>query len=102
MYLTPETLIYLAGGSHVLAYLIINQIGLRLTMLVGTSLYIVYYFTVTDEPLWGAIYTSIAMGIANIFGLAMLYAGRSNLAVPRAHRDIFPGFAICRPVTFVR
>jgi len=99
-FLNPDVLIYMAGGSFVLGYLIIHQIGLRLMLLLGTALYIAYYATVAEAPLWGAIYTSVATGTANMIGLIALFARRSNWAVPRAHRDLYGEFAHLSPGDF--
>ncbi|KNG94990.1 cyclic nucleotide-binding domain-containing protein [Pseudaestuariivita atlantica] len=84
-----ELLVYLAGLSFVLGYVIINQVVLRLWVTVGTVLYILYYATAADQPLWGAIYMSLAMGAANLFGLFSLLWQRSKYAVPRAHQDLY-------------
>ena len=98
--LQPDVLIYLAGGSFVLGYLIINQVILRTMVLIGTLIYILYYATVADQPLWGAIYTSVAMGLANLIGLGLLFVRRSKLAIPEAHRDIYPRFVQLSPGDF--
>ena len=98
--LTPEALVIVAGGSFVLGYLTINQVLLRIFVLIGTCLYICYYATVADEPLWEAIYTSIAMGTANLFGLMSLLAQNSRMIVPAQHRDIYPQFGNLTPGDF--
>ncbi|WP_306116664.1 MULTISPECIES: cyclic nucleotide-binding domain-containing protein [unclassified Roseovarius] len=98
--LTPEVLVLLAGGTFVLGYLTINQVWLRIFVLAGTVLYIWYYATVADAPLWEAIYTSLAMGAANLFGLMSLYAQRSRMIVPAQHRDIYPQFGNLTPGDF--
>ena len=98
--LSPEVLVLLAGSSFVLGYLIINQVLLRVFVLIGTGLYIWYYATVADEPLWEAIYTSIAMGAANIIGLISLQLRRSRIMIPREHRDIYPKFSTLPPGDF--
>lgn len=97
---TPELLAYIAGGFYVLGLLIINQITLRLMVLAGTGFYILYYFTIASEPLWEAIYISILIGSANIFGLVSLLARNSQLAIPRAHKDIYDHFPGLPPGDF--
>ena len=99
-WITPEFLVFLAGSAFVMGYLIINQVILRLFMLIGTSLYIGYYATVADTPLWEAIYTSLAMGLANLLGLTGLLARKSKLAIPAEHRDIYPQFDSLPPGDF--
>ena len=91
-YIAPEAVILAAGGVFTIGYLITNQIALRLMILLGTSMYVYYYFTAADTPLWEAIYTSVVMGTANLIGLGSLLWHRSRLAVPVAHRDIYPLF----------
>lgn len=98
--LTPEALVLIAGASFVLGYLTINQVLLRIFVLIGTALYICYYATVAAEPLWEAIYTSLAMGAANLFGLMSLLAQRSRMIVPARHRDIYPQFGNLTPGDF--
>lgn len=74
-----------------MAYLVINQVILRLLVLLGTGFYIWYYWIVADVPLWDAVITSVVLGIANLIGLANLFLHKSRLYVPSAHRDIYDG-----------
>lgn len=99
-WIAAEHLVLIAGLVFTLGYLIINQVLLRVMILVGTGFYIWYYFVVADTPLWTAIWTSCAMGVANILGLMGLFARNSKLAVPQAHRDIYPLFPGLPPGDF--
>lgn len=96
----PKTLVYAAGVFYILGLLIINQITLRLMVLTGTCFYTLYYATVAAEPLWEAMFISMLIGCANLYGLAILFAGRSRLAIPRAHADIFDHFYSMKPGDF--
>lgn len=97
---TPELLAYVAGACYVFGLLIINQVTLRLLVLVGTGFYILYYFNVADAPLWEAIYISILIGTANVFGLLSLLARNSQWAIPREHKDIYDHFPGLPPGDF--
>lgn len=97
---TPELIVTLAGGAQILGYLVINQVALRLLLLLGTLFYIWYYVVVADTPLWEAIYLSVLMGIANLIGLAGLYLRRSRFSIPGTHRDIYPRFSDLPPGDF--
>ncbi len=97
---SPEFLVYAAGAFYVLGLLIINQVTLRLLVLAGTGLYIVYYATVAASPLWEAIYISLLIGGANLIGLANLLARQSHLALPHAHKDIYGHFPGLPPGDF--
>lgn len=88
-WLTPDAIVLAAGITYVLGCLIINQVGLRLMIALGTIFYIWYYYTASEEPLWGAIFVSVAIGISNFIGLANLYLRKSRIHVPSQHRDIY-------------
>lgn len=98
--LTPEWLVYAAGGLYMLGLIVLNQLVLRLFVLTGTGFYIVYYFTVGSAPLWEAIYISGLIAVANITGILALLARRSRLAVPAAHADLFDRFPALPPGDF--
>lgn len=97
---SPGLLVYLAGSLYVMGLITINQIVLRLWILSGTSVYILYYATVAQAPLWEAIYVSMMIGTANLFGLTSLLARKSRLAIPRAHADIYVNFPPLPPGDF--
>lgn len=80
-----------AAGTYVLGYLIINQVVLRLLVLLGTVFYIVYYAVVSVDPLWTAIWTSVALLLANLIGLGLLLWSRSVRAIPREYADLYSG-----------
>lgn len=96
----PDYVVLAAGVSFVLGYLIINQVALRLAVMIGTCFYIWYYAIASEEPLWTAIWTSIAMGAANLFGLFALWLRGSPLSIPAKHRDIYAHFNILPPGDF--
>lgn len=98
--ITPENLVFIAGAFYVAGLAITNQIVLRLFILAGTGVYLVYYSTIADNPLWEAIYVSMLIGLANIGGLTSLIARRSRLAIPRAHADIYDDFPSLPPGDF--
>ncbi len=96
----PESLVYLAGAFYVAGLAITNQIVLRIFILAGTGIYLVYYSTIGENPLWEAIYVSMLIGLANLSGLASLIARRSRLAIPRKHADIYDDFPDLPPGDF--
>jgi len=98
--LRPEFLVYLAGAAQAMGLVLISQIRLRLLLLVGTGLYVLYYMTVSAEPLWSAIYMSLMMGATNLYGIGHLLLGRSSLSIPRAYRDLYPMFGSLLPGDF--
>ena len=95
-----DFLVLAAAGMFVLGYLIINQMMLRIMLLIGTLLYIWYYAVVDDTPLWPAIWASMATGTANLIGLMGLVYRNSTLAIPKRYRDIYVHFDILPPGDF--
>ncbi|MBM1221054.1 cyclic nucleotide-binding domain-containing protein [Ponticoccus sp. SC2-23] len=93
----PDIVIVLAGLAFIVGYLIINQVILRLVLLLGTALYILYYFIAGDAPLWGAIYASMLTFTANLIGLGLLLARRAWWMVPPKFRDMRDRFASIPP-----
>lgn len=87
---SPVVWITLAGGLFTLGYLIINQVLLRVMITLGSLAYIAYYFTVADQPLWGAIFTSVLMMTANLIGLAALLLRNAAWTVPARYKEIYP------------
>jgi len=100
LFTSPDVLVFIAGGCLVLGYLIINQVLLRMMVLMGTLFYIAYYATAAAEPLWPAIYLSIAQGSATLIGLALLSARKSRLAIPHGFKDLYPRFSQLPPGDF--
>lgn len=97
-----DYLVFAGAGMFVLGYLIINQVILRLMLLVGTLLYIWYYGVVEDTPLWPAIWASTATGAANVLGLMNLLYSRSALAIPRDYKEIYQRFSNLPPGDFAK
>ena len=97
---TAENLVYLAGAFYVTGLAITNQIILRLLILSGTGVYVIYYSIISASPLWPAIYVSLLIGAANISGLTSLFIRNSRLSIPRAHADIFNDFPELPPGDF--
>lgn len=98
--ISPGNLVYVAGAFYVTGLAITNQIILRLLILTGTGVYLVYYFTIGESPLWQAIYVSMLIGVANLSGLSSLIARNSHLAIPKAHADIYSNFPHLPPGDF--
>lgn len=97
---TPPVLITLAGGLYTLGLLIINQMLLRLMIFAGSVAYLAYYWTAADTPLWGAIYTTTILMVANVIGMASLLLRNASFAIPRGFEDIYPNFKPLLPGDF--
>ena len=103
--LVPESvfdtslLVYGAMASYALGFVFRRQVVLRLLVLLGSTLYVAYYFFhPEDGPLWDAILASVVIASATLFGLCrLLFDGVPSLVRPRdramfeAFEDVMPG-----------
>ena len=69
-YYRPGMLVYIAGAFHFVGLIITRQVVLRLLLMAGSCLYVFYYATVAETPLWDAIYISFMIITANVIGLS--------------------------------
>ena len=90
--MTADILVYAAGAVQAFGFLITDQLRLRIVTLVGTFLYMLYYATVAETPLWGALLASAAIGVANGVGMLQLILRDHKWRVPRQHMDLLPLF----------
>lgn len=95
-----DYLVLAAAGTFVLGYLIINQVMLRVMLLIGTAFYIWFYAVVDETPIWPAIWASTTTGLANLVGLMSLLFRRSAWAIPKKYQDIYVHFDVLPPGDF--
>lgn len=96
----PGSLVIGAGACYVLGLLFKNQLVLRALILLGTGLYICYYYLAADEPLWNAIYTSVLIGIANIIGFINLLISQSPKFISPGQLDLYSMLGGMEPGNF--
>lgn len=85
----PSVLVFAAAGLHIVAYLCRDQAWLRCLLLVGTGVYIAYYWLAGPTPLWSAIATTSVVASANFYGLLLLLVSRSRWTLRRFDRRIY-------------
>ncbi len=98
--LETSLLVHGATLTYVLGFLFRNQIVLRILILSGTVLYILYYYFHTASPLWDAIFGSVLIGFATTYGLLMLLYSKFPIGFSRADREIFAKFDTLEPGQF--
>ena len=85
-YFVHVAMLCYAGG-----FLFRNQVTLRLLVLAGSALYIVYYIFHPATPLWDAVFASAVIGLANLYGLVRLALDRLPLFMG-ASREVLEAF----------
>lgn len=92
-----DLLVIIAGFLQALGFVIIDQIRLRILVLLSTALYLTYYLIVADTPLWGAFVASSAIGVANLFGLFQLLTRDSLWRITPNNRPLLAHFPSIPP-----
>lgn len=92
------SLVHLAAATQIVGFLVRDQIVLRVMILIGTCLYIAYYYIEPSAPLWDAIVCGLLMAAANLYMIVRLLMDRrpgifdeEDLLIYGAIRQIAPG-----------
>ncbi|AXI47971.1 hypothetical protein C1J03_19380 [Sulfitobacter sp. SK012] len=97
---SPGIIVVAAAALQTIAYIFSNQLTLRLFLLLGTSLYLLYYFVAADDPLWPAIFGTACIGTTSIYGFLRTLANRSTFSISKAHLSIYETIGDIEPGAF--
>ena len=98
--ISPAVLIHLGALLYIIGFLVRDELLLRLLVLGGTALYILYYFLFPEQPLWDAIITSLILGAANLWVLFKIMYERTTFAMTDEERTLFEAFETLNPGQF--
>jgi len=98
--ISPAVLIHLGAFLYIIGFLVRDELLLRLLVLGGTGLYILYYFLFPEKPLWDAIVTSVILGVANLWVLFKIMYERTTFALSDEERTLFEAFETLNPGQF--
>lgn len=95
------SLLIKAGSAlYIIAFLIREELTLRLTIVAGTILYIFYYLYFPDPPLWDAIIASVIMIFANLIVLGQIVLERTTFRLNPEAKELFDAFETLTPGQF--
>lgn len=97
---SAATFVHLATLCYVLGLLTRNELVLRMFLLVGTGFYILYYYFISDQPLWEAILTSVLIGSANIPVILRIIRERSTFGMSEEMLSLYRSFPNFNPGQF--
>ncbi len=97
---STAVLIHLGALLYVIGFLVRDELALRLLVLGGTILYILYYLLFPDVPLWDAILTSSILGIANVWILCKIVFERYTFAMSDDEKKLYEVFSTLTPGQF--
>ncbi|WP_420862644.1 cyclic nucleotide-binding domain-containing protein [Algirhabdus cladophorae] len=92
--------VQLALLCYVLGLLTRNELMLRLLVLIGTVFYIIYYYFVSDTPLWDAIWASLVIGAANLFVIGIILMERTTYGMSPQMVALYQHFPTLNPGQF--
>ena len=92
--------VQLALLFYVLGLLARNELLLRGLILVGTLCYIIYYYFISDAPLWDAIWASSVIGLTNLFMILVILREKSTIGMTTEMLALYRSFPTLNPGQF--
>lgn len=99
-FISPAVLIHLGALLYIIGFLVRDEMVLRLLVLAGTVLYILYYLFFPETPLWDAIATSVVLGLANLWVLFKIVYERTTFNMSDEERTLYEAFDTLNPGQF--
>lgn len=96
----PRWLIHAGGFFYIMAFIVREELLMRLLVLTGSGLYILYYFLYPEVPLWDAIMTSTVMIVANLYVVSQVVLERTTLRMSDDEKSLFEAFETLNPGQF--
>ncbi|MEP3225750.1 MAG: cyclic nucleotide-binding domain-containing protein [Parasphingorhabdus sp.] len=85
-------LIHFGAVFYIVAFLIRDEMKLRLMVLAGSAFYLLYYYLFPDIPLWDAIFTTFILVAANLVILFRIAMERTVFALSAEDKKLFESF----------
>lgn len=98
--LNTALFIHIGALFYIIAFLIRDEMKLRLMVLAGSVFYLLYYYMFPDIPLWDAILTTVILSFANLYILFRILLERSTFALNDEERRLFSAFEGFSPGQF--
>lgn len=96
----PQVYVHIALLFYVVGFLTRDELILRAQILAGTLFYILYYWFISDVPLWEAILASLAIAAANIYSSIIILRERSTIGMSAADIALYKKFHTLKPGHF--
>lgn len=71
-----QNFVHLGAVLYLVCFLFRDQILLRSFAIAGDTAYVIYYYNVSDQPLWGAIFWNIPNAAVNLAMIAVILRDR--------------------------
>lgn len=84
-----QNIVHVGALLCLLGFLFRNQLILRLLVLGGDCVYILYYYFAPEVPLWGAIFWSSMFTLVNIVMIWRIFMDEMHSSLPAGERKLF-------------
>jgi hypothetical protein len=100
--LSVATLVYVAFTLQLFGFLARDELSLRLLMLGGSVMYLLYYSFISDVPLWDALITNGALAVVNLIMIGVVVFERTTFSMARETAELYRLFPMLSPGQFRR
>ncbi len=84
-----QNIVHVGALLCLLGFLFRNQLILRLLVLGGDCVYILYYYFAPEVPLWGAIFWSSMFTVVNVVMIWRIFMDEIQSSLPASERKLF-------------
>lgn len=95
-----ENIVHIAAMFYLSGFLFRDQVLLRTLIILGDTIYVLYFYYAPDTPLWGGIFWSSLFVIVNIGMLWSILAGRRHYNLSAAEKRLFGQLGTLTPGQF--
>lgn len=95
-------LVYIAFLLDLLGFLARDELWWRSLMLGASAFYLVYYYAVTDVPLWDALYTNGFLALVNLAMIVVVIVERTTFSMSTETANLYRAFPMLTPGQFRR
>lgn len=96
----PAIFIHLASLCLVFAYTLRNPIHLRLAVIIGQTLFVLFYLNQKSGPIWEALFWNSIITLTNIVMIAILLRERTLVRLSEEEKALYPYFDTLSPGEF--
>jgi len=98
--LTVGMLVYIALLFHTMGFLFRDELFMRSLLLLGTFCYLIYYYYISAEPLWNAIFASAVILAVNGSLIFVIILERTTFALSADEALLYKAFKTLTPGQF--
>ena len=84
-----QNIVHIGALLCLLGFLFRNQLILRLLVLGGDCVYILYYYFAPEIPLWGAMFWSAMFTVVNVVMIWRIFMDEMHSSLPARERKLF-------------